>query len=58
MLKARRRRLFRLKNGANPLAQDLRYVTAIKQVLGAQASVASTSIRAGMNPRHLFVLRP
>ena len=39
MLEVRRHRVFKLKIGANPLAQDLRHVLAIKRELGERASV-------------------
>lgn len=39
MLDIRRHRIFKLKIGANPLAQDLQHVVAIKHALGDQASV-------------------
>nr|WP_294980447.1 muconate cycloisomerase family protein [uncultured Pseudomonas sp.] len=39
MLEIRRHRVFKLKIGANPLAQDLKHVVAIKRELGDSASV-------------------
>ena len=39
MLDLRRHRIFKLKIGANPVAQDLKHVIAIKQALGERASV-------------------
>lgn len=39
MLDRRRHRLFKLKIGANPVAQDLAHVIAIKKALGDRASV-------------------
>lgn len=39
MLEIRRRRVFKLKIGANPIEQDIKHVMAIKRELGEQPSV-------------------